>query len=46
MLREPLMEKLTRLRLPGFRAGLQEQWGTPTTPSSPLGIFIRAKFDQ
>lgn len=29
MLRQPLLEKLTRLRLPGFRQGLQEQWGNP-----------------
>jgi hypothetical protein len=29
MLRQPLLEKLTRLRLPGFRQGLQEQWENP-----------------
>lgn len=29
MLRELLLEKLTRLRLPGFRAGLEEQWENP-----------------
>lgn len=29
MLREPLMQKLTRLRLPGFRAGPKEQWANP-----------------
>jgi DNA replication protein DnaC len=29
MLRQPLLEKLTRLRLPGFRTGLQEQWENP-----------------
>jgi DNA replication protein DnaC len=29
MLNQPLLEKLTRLRLPGFRAGLQEQWESP-----------------
>lgn len=29
MLREPLMQKLTRLRLPGFRDGLEEQWANP-----------------
>lgn len=29
MLNQPLLEKLTRLRLPGFRAGLQEQWENP-----------------
>lgn len=29
MLREPLMHKLTRLRLPGFREGLEQQWESP-----------------
>jgi DNA replication protein DnaC len=29
MLTQPLLEKLTRLRLPGFRAGLEEQWENP-----------------
>ena len=29
MLSQPLLEKLTRLRLPGFRAGLEEQWENP-----------------
>lgn len=29
MLREPLMQKLTRLRLPGFREGLEQQWQSP-----------------
>lgn len=29
MLREPLMQKLTRLRLPGFREGLEQQWESP-----------------
>jgi DNA replication protein DnaC len=29
MLTQPLLEKLTRLRLPGFREGLKEQWESP-----------------
>jgi len=29
VLREPLMQKLTRLRLPGFREGLEQQWESP-----------------
>ena len=29
MLKQPLLEKLTRLRLPGFREGLKEQWENP-----------------
>jgi len=29
MLKQPLLENLTRLRLPGFREGLKEQWENP-----------------
>ena len=29
MLKQPFLDKLTRLRLPGFRVGLQEQWENP-----------------
>jgi len=29
MFKQPLLENLTRLRLPGFREGLKEQWGNP-----------------
>jgi len=35
MLRQPLLENLTRLRLPGFREGLKEQWENPHYADSP-----------
>jgi len=44
MLRQPLLEKLTRLRLPGFRQGLQEQWDNPhyaeLTFEERLGLLV------
>ncbi len=44
MLNQPLLEKLTRLRLPGFRAGLQEQWESPhyaeLTFDDRLGLLV------
>ena len=44
MLRQPLLGKLTRLRLPGFRTGLQEQWESPQYAEIPfeerLGLLV------
>ncbi|MGA2111287.1 MAG: IS21-like element helper ATPase IstB [Anaerolineales bacterium] len=44
MLRQPLQEKLTRLRLPGFRMGLQEQQENPHYAELPfeerLGLLV------
>lgn len=44
MLKQPLLEKLARLRLPGFRAGLEEQWGSPQYAELPfeerLGLLV------
>lgn len=44
MLRQPMLEKLTRLRLPGFRQGLQEQWESPHYAELPfeerLGLLV------
>lgn len=44
MLRQPLLEKLTRLRLPGFRLGLQEQRENPHYAELPfedrLGLLV------
>jgi len=44
MLTQPLLEKLTRLRLPGFREGLKEQWENPhyaeLTFEERLGMLV------
>lgn len=44
MLTQPLLEKLTRLRLPGFREGLREQWENPhyaeLTFEERLGMLV------
>jgi DNA replication protein DnaC len=44
MLKQPLFDKLTRLRLPGFREGLREQWENPhyaeLTFEERLGMLV------
>jgi len=44
MLKQPLLENLTRLRLPGFREGLKEQWENPHYAELPfderLGLLV------
>ena len=44
MLKQPLLENLTRLRLPGFREGLREQWENPHYAELPfderLGLLV------
>lgn len=44
MLKQPLLENLTRLRLPGFREGLKEQWENPhyaeLTFEERLGMLV------
>lgn len=50
MLNQPLLEKLTRLRLPGFRAGLEEQWVNPQyaelTFEDRLGLLVDLECTQ
>lgn len=50
MLNQPLLEKLTRLRLPGFRAGLEEQWENPQyaelTFEDRLGLLVDLECTQ
>lgn len=44
MLKQPLLENLTRLRLPGFREGLKDQWENPHYAELPfddrLGLLV------
>jgi hypothetical protein len=50
MLTQPLLEKLTRLRLPGFREGLKEQWENPhyaeLTFEERLGLLVDLEYTR